>query len=88
MNHSRIPEEEIVPRGREIYERAVRPELRPEDEGKFVVIDVMGGGYAVDDYEEEAFARASKRAEPNALFFFARVGEDGTSVPAHRIGAF
>ncbi len=88
MNHSRIPEEQIVPRGRELYERSVRPELRPEDEGKFVVIDVLGGGYAVEDDEEEAFARASGRAEPHALFFFARVGKNGAPVPAHRIGAF
>lgn len=46
MDYSHVLEEEIVPRGREIYERDVRPELRPEDEGKFVVIDVLGGGYA------------------------------------------
>ena len=88
MNHSRIPEEQIVPRGREIYERSVRPELGPEDEGKFVVIDVIGGGYAVEDDEEEAFVRASGRAERDALFFFARVGKNGAPVPAHRIGAF
>lgn len=83
-----VPEEEIVPRGREIYERFVRPELRPEDEGKFVVIDVLDGGYAVDSEEEMAFAQASDRANPEALFFFARVGKDGAPVPAHRIGAF
>ena len=88
MNHSRIPEEQIVPRGREIYERSVRPELGQEDEGKFVVIDVIGGGYAVEDDEEEAFARVSGQAEAEALFFFARVGKDGAPVPAHRIGAF
>lgn len=88
MSNSRIPEEEIIPRGEEIYERSVRPGLRPEDEGKFVAIDVMGGGYAVDDGEEEAFAGASEQADPEALFFFARVGADGAPVPAHRIGAF
>lgn len=82
-----IPEEEIVPRGREIYERNVRPNLSPEDEGKFVVIDVQGGSYAVDDEEEEAFTEASDKASPEALFYFARVGQDGASVPAHRIGA-
>jgi hypothetical protein len=88
MNDPRIPEEEIVPRGREIYETSVRPALGPEDEGKFVVIDVLGGGHAVDDDEEEAFARASGQADPEALFFFARVGTDGAAAPAHRIGAF
>lgn len=83
-----IPEEEIVPRGREIYERLVRPKLHPQDEGKFVVIDVLGGGYAVDDEEEAAFSRAAENADPEALFFFARVGVDGAPAPAHRIGAF
>ncbi len=53
-----------------------------------MVIDVSGGGYAVDDEEEEAFARASEQARPEALFFFARIGEDGAPIPAHRIGAF
>ena len=88
MDRPRIPEEVIVPRGREIYERAVRPVLGPEDGGKFVVIDVLGGGRAVDDDEEEAFVKASGQAEAEALFYFARVGADGAAVPAHRIGAF
>ena len=83
-----IPEEEIVPRGREIYERLVRPKLRPQDEGKFVVIDVQGGGHAIDDEEEAAFSKASENATSEALFFFARVGRDGAPAPAHRIGAF
>lgn len=83
-----VAEEEISPRGQEIYERAIRPGLHPEDEGKFVVIDVSAGTYAVDHEEEEAFARASEQANLNALFFFARVGKDGVPAPAHRIGAF
>ncbi|MBA2693758.1 MAG: hypothetical protein H0U65_14905 [Rubrobacter sp.] len=88
MENSRLPEEEIVPRGEEIYEESVRPGLRPEDEGKFVVVDVVGGEYAVDADEERAFAEASERAAPEALFFFARVGAGGASAPAHRIGGF
>ncbi len=88
MDYPRIPEEEIVPRGEELYERSVRPELRPEDEGKFVTVDVVGGGYAVEADEEEAFAKASERAGSEPLFFFARVGPDGAPMPAHRIGAF
>ncbi len=86
MSHSRVPEEEIVPRGREIYEREVRPRLRPEDEGKFVVIDVQSGDYEVSDDEEEAFARA-EGDHPGAVFFFSRVGSGGSLKPAHRIGA-
>ncbi len=79
-------EERIVPRGREIYERRVRPGLRQEDEGAFVVIDVESGDYEVAADEEEAFARVEARRQ-GAMFFFSRVGPEGEAVPAHRIGA-
>jgi len=79
-------EERIVPRGREIYERRVRPGLRQEDEGSFVVIDVESGDYEVAADEEEAFARVEARRQ-GAVFFFSRVGPGGEAVPAHRIGA-
>lgn len=60
MSYSRVPEEEIVPRGREIYERDIRPRLGPEHEGKFVVIDVETGDYEVSD-DGEAFGRAEEK---------------------------
>ena len=53
-----------------------------------MVIDVLNGGYAVDDEEEAAFSRISDNATSEALFFFVRVGRDGAPAPAHRIGAF
>lgn len=81
-----VPEEEIVPRGREIYETSVRPGLTPEHEGDFVVIDVGSGDHEISENEDEAFARA-ERSHPDALFFFTRVGPGGLPVPAHRIGS-
>lgn len=81
-----VPEEEIVPRGREIYDNAVRPGLGPEDEGGFVVIDVESGDYEISKDEEEAFARAEER-HPEALFYVLRVGRGGAPLPAYRIGA-
>jgi hypothetical protein len=86
MSYSRVPEEEIVPRGREIYERDVRPGLGPEHEGKFVVIDVASGDYEVSDDDEEAFGRAEEK-HPEAVFFVLRVGPEGAPQPAYRIGA-
>jgi hypothetical protein len=47
MDEIRVSEEQIVPGGREIYERRIRPQLRQEDEGTFVVIDVETGDYEV-----------------------------------------
>ena len=85
MGYSRVPEEEIVPRGREIYEHAVRPELGPEREGKFVVIDVESGDYEVSDDDDEAFGLAEEK-HPRAVFFVLRVGPDGAPRPAYRIG--
>lgn len=86
MNNSRITEEEVVPRGREIYERDIRPKLGPEDEGKFVVIDVQTGDYQVADDEERAFERAEKK-HPHALFFVLRIGPGAAERPAYRVGA-
>jgi hypothetical protein len=86
MDEIRRSEEQIVPRGREIYEHRVRPGLRQEDEGAFVVIDVESGDYEVAADEEEAFARVEARRQ-GAVFFFSRVGPGGEAVPAHRIGA-
>lgn len=86
MNDVRRSVEQIVPRGREIYEHHVRPGLEPEDEGAFVVIDVESGDYAIAVDEEEAFARVEARHQ-GGVFFFSRVGPGGEAVPAHRIGA-
>jgi len=86
MSYSRVPEEEIVPHGREIYERYIRPRLGPEHEGKFVVIDVATGDYEVSDDDGEAFGRAEEK-HPEAVFFVLRVGPEEAPQPAYRIGA-
>ena len=86
MENSPVPEDEIVPRGRQIYERFVRPKLGPEHEGSFVVIDVESGDFEVSKNEDEAFARAEEK-HPGALFFFSRVGPGGVSLPTHRVGS-
>jgi hypothetical protein len=86
MDEVRRSEEQIVPRGREIYEHRVRPGLRQEDEGAFVVIDVESGDYELAADEEEAFARVEARRQ-GAVFFFTRAGPGGEAAPAHRIGA-
>src|SRR5215203_4787563 len=69
MDEVQRSEEWIVPRGREIYERRVRPGLQQEDEGAFVVIDVESGDYEVAADEEEAFARLEARRQGDVFFF-------------------
>jgi hypothetical protein len=85
MGRPRVPEEEIVPLGEEIYERGVRPKLGPEHEGKFVVLDVTTGEYAIADDDLEASDLVLER-NPEAILYGLRVGPGAVSLPAHRIG--
>jgi len=85
MSRPRVPEEEIVPRGEEIYERDVRPKLGPKDEGKFVVLDVTTGEYAIANDDLEA-SNLVLEENPEAILYGLRVGPGAASLPAHRIG--
>ncbi len=49
--------EELARLGSEIYERRVRPMLRPEDDDKFAAIDVQTGDYEVDEDDYAAVSR-------------------------------
>jgi hypothetical protein len=44
----RLDRDVLAQMGRDVYARIVRPKLRPEDHGKFVVIDVESGAFEVD----------------------------------------
>ena len=44
----RYSKDEFALRGDEIFERDVFPRLGPDDEGKFVVIDIETGNFEVD----------------------------------------
>lgn len=85
MSRPKVPEAEIVPRGEEIYERDVRPKLGPEHEGKFVVVDVTTGEYAIADDDLEASDLALEK-NPEAILYGLRVGPGTASLPAYRIG--
>ena len=65
--------EEFAQRGDEIYERTVRPRLKPEDDGKFVVIDIETGAYEIDADELAASDRLLA-SHPNAQMWLRRVG--------------
>jgi len=74
--------EEIARRGDEIYEREVLPNLRPEDEGKFALLDIATGAYEVDRDEIAASDRLLAR-HPDAQVWVRQVG----SRYARRFGA-
>jgi len=57
----RFSKEEFARRGDEIYARAIRPMLKDEDDGKFVVIDIETGDYVIDTDELVANDRLLSR---------------------------
>jgi hypothetical protein len=77
----RYSKEEFARRGDEIYERDIRSRLKPEDKGKFVLIDIETGAYEIDADELAASDRLLARY-PQAQIWLIRVG----SRYAHRFG--
>jgi hypothetical protein len=57
--------EEFARRGDEIYERAVLPQLKPGDKGKFVAIDIQTEAFEIDRDELAASDRILAKL-PNA----------------------
>lgn len=53
----KLSPEESIRLGDEIYECRIKPTLTPEDDGKFVVIDLATGDYEIDPNEWDAFER-------------------------------
>ncbi len=69
----RYSKEEFARRGDEIYNRIVRPLLKKEDEGKFVVIDIETEAFEIDSDELAASDRLLSRY-PNAQVWVTQVG--------------
>ena len=74
--------DELAGLGRDIFDRQVRPALRPEDDGKFIAIDVETGDYEMDADDYAAVARLRSR-KPDADVWLMRAGYPTTC----RIGA-
>jgi hypothetical protein len=66
-NHAPGNSEEFSRRAQEIYDRDVRPALRPEDEDKFIAIDIGSGSYEIDRDDFTATARLLTR-QPHAAY--------------------
>jgi hypothetical protein len=69
--------EELARLGAEAFDRHVRPTLRPEDDGKFVAIDIVTGDHEMDkdDYAAVMCLRARR---PTADIWLACVGQPAT----------
>src|SRR2546423_9099204 len=79
--------DELARLGRDIFDRQVRCALRPEDDGKFVAIDVETGDYEIDEDDYAAIARLRSR-KPAADVWLMRAGYPATyrSVGRHLAG--
>jgi hypothetical protein len=73
---------ELAVLGADIFDRQIRSALRPEDDGKFVAIDVETGEYEMDADDYTAVTRLRAR-KPAADVWLLRAGYPTTC----RIGA-
>ena len=71
-NPRRTPDE-LASLGRNIYDKQIRPALRPEDHGKFVAIDVETGDFEMDEDDYAAVTRLRSRI-PTADIWLVRAG--------------
>ena len=65
--------EEVARRGEELYERSVRARVEPENDGRFLALDVESGDYELADEALAATARLRER-RPGAVAYLVRVG--------------
>jgi len=66
--------EELARLGAEAFDRRVRPALQPEDDGKFVAVDIGTGDYELDADDYSAVTRLRSR-RPSAEVWLGRVGQ-------------
>jgi hypothetical protein len=60
-------------RADEVFTRSVKPKLRPEDDGKFVAIDLNTSEFEIDEDDHAAMTRLEQRL-PNAEIWLERAG--------------
>jgi hypothetical protein len=64
---------QIAARGREIFEHRLRGLLEPDNNGKFIVIDVETGDYEIDEDDLIASMRAYNK-RPEGVCYGMRIG--------------
>jgi hypothetical protein len=73
MGHPRYTTDEIVRRGKELYEQEIRSKVEAGNKGKILVIDIETGDYEIDDDHLAAADRAHAK-HPDAPLFAMRIG--------------
>ena len=73
MPHPRYSTEEVVRRGKALYEQQLQAQVEPGNTGKFLVIDIETGEYEIDRDEVAALKRA-KAKRSDAPLYMLRIG--------------
>lgn len=73
MPYSDYTREEVAERGEEIYAREIKERVEPDENGKFVVIDIETGEYEIDKSDLAATKRALAK-RPEAVLYRIRIG--------------
>jgi len=81
METTRYSKEEVVRRGKELYERQIRSLVEEGNKGKMLVIDIETGEYEID-VDELAAIRRARAKRPGAVLYGMRIGYP----TAHKIG--
>jgi len=74
---SRYTTDEIVQIGRELYARTIQANIKPEDTGKFVALDIDSHNYEIDKDDLTAIDRLQAKY-PNAQILLLRAGHEAT----------
>ena len=73
MSTEKYTTDEVCDRGERIYEEQIKHLVEPQENGKFIVIDIESEDYEIDEEELEAFDRLEQR-RPGAETFMTRIG--------------
>jgi len=76
-----LTKEEIAQRGRDIYDREIRPQVESENMGRFLVVDVLSAAFEIGDSDRAASDQLKAR-KPDAIIYGLRIGHRA----AYRIG--
>lgn len=82
MPQRQLTTAEIARRGREIYEREIRPRVAVDHAGQFLVVDIVSHEYEIAANDLTASDRALAK-NPAAVLYGCRIGEPA----AYRLGS-
>ena len=75
--HAQLTPDEVVERGKRIYQDRLRPQVSEGNLGKYLVIDVLSGEYEMGETHLDTAKRARAK-HPDAPLYGMRIGYPAT----------